>query len=76
MTKIGAGWKKLDKNNNPFISWEIDEAIQPLVIDKGKKLNSYPVKEKKTEKSPDFTLELFCPKKQDENNEQIDDLFN
>lgn len=65
MTTIGAGWKKKDKNGNPYISWEIDEALLPLTIDKGKKLNSYPVKEKSSEKSPDFRLELYVPKKQD-----------
>ncbi len=77
MTTIGAGWKKKDKNNNPYISWVIDEAIQPLVINRGKMLNAYPVKEKKNENSPDFRLELFCPKKQEEQtDENIDDLFN
>lgn len=75
MTTIGAGWKKYDKNNNPYISWELDEAILPLTIDKGKKLNSYPVKEKKSENSPDFRLELFVPKKKEENTQTSDDTI-
>ena len=62
MTTIGAGWKKTDKNNSPYISWEIDEALFPLTIDKGKRLASFPVKEKKSENSPDFRLDLFVPK--------------
>lgn len=74
MTIIGAGWKKKDKNDNPFISWSIDEALLPLTIDKGKKLASHPIKEKKSENSPDFTLEMYVPKKQD-TAEEIEDLF-
>lgn len=74
MTTIGAGWKKKDKNDNPFISWSIDEALLPLTIDKDKKLASYPIKEKKNENSPDFRLDMYIPKKQDAA-EEIEDLF-
>jgi uncharacterized protein (DUF736 family) len=65
MTTIGAGWKKTDKNNSPYISWEIDEALFPLTIDKGKRLAAFPVKEKKSENSPDFRLDLYIPKDKD-----------
>lgn len=75
MTTIGAGWKRKDKNNDPFISWEIDEALLPLTIDKGKKLNSYPVKEKKSEKSPDFRLEMFVPKNQNTTNSDDEEML-
>ena len=70
MTTCGAGWKKIDKNGNPYISWEIDEALQPLTIDKNKRLAAYPVKEKKSEKSPDFRLDIFVAdeKKENKNN--------
>ncbi len=62
MTTIGAGWKKTDKNNVPYISWAIDEALMPLTIDKTKKIAAFPVKEKRTKNSPDFILDLFIPK--------------
>lgn len=76
MTTIGAGWKKKDKNENPYISWEIDEALLPLTIDKGKRLAAFPVKEKNTEKSPDFRLDLFVPKEKAEGTpETSDEIF-
>ena len=76
MTTIGAGWKKKDKNENPYISWEIDEALLPLTIDKNKRLAAFPVKEKKTENSPDFRLDLFVPKEKQENQvETSEELF-
>lgn len=74
MTTIGAGWKKTDKNNSPYISWEVDEALLPLTIDKGKRLASFPVKEKKSENSPDFRLDLFVPKDK-EGNANPDEVF-
>ena len=73
MTTIGAGWKKMDKNNDPYISWEVDEALLPLTIDKGKRLASFPVKEKKSDNSPDFRLDLFVPK--DKENTTNDEVF-
>lgn len=74
MTTVGAGWKKKDKNNSPFISWTIDEALLPLTIDKGKRLAAFPVKEKKNENSPDFILDLFVPKEKQENDDVPDFL--
>lgn len=66
MTTIGAGWKKKDKNDSPYISFSIDKPLLPLVFDEHKMIAAYPVKEKKTENSPDFRLDLFVPeKKQD-----------
>lgn len=74
MTACGAGWKKKDKNDNPYISWSIDEALLPLTIDKGKRLAAYPVKEKKTENSPDFILDIFVPKEQKETTPQDEEF--
>jgi uncharacterized protein (DUF736 family) len=75
MTTIGAGWKKRDENDNPYISCSADEALLPLTIDKNKRLALYPIKEKKTENSPDFILDLFVPKKKEENNQTSDDTI-
>lgn len=69
MSTIGAGWKKKDKNDNPYISVSLDEALLPLQIDSNKRLALYPVKEKKSDKSPDFRVDLYIPKEQTEENE-------
>ncbi len=64
MTTIGAGWKKRDKNDNPYISFALDKTLLPITIDKTKMISAYPVKEKKTENSPDFRLDIFIPERQ------------
>lgn len=61
MTTIGAGWKKQDKNGNPYISFAVDKALLPLTLDSTKLISAYPVKEKQTDKSPDFRLDIFIP---------------
>lgn len=64
MSTIGAGWKEKDKNGNPFIKWSIDKALLPLTIDSTKRLAAFPVKDKKSDKSPDFILNLYIPEEQ------------
>lgn len=72
MSTVGAGWKKQDKNGNPYISASIDEALLPLTIDSNKRLALYPIKDKKSDKSPDFRIDLYVPKEKEENsNEEI-----
>lgn len=66
MTTFGAGWKKQDKNGNPYISFAIDKALLPLTIDDKKMIAAYPVKEKKSENSPDFRLDIFIPESNSE----------
>lgn len=61
MTTIGAGWKKTDRNGNPYISFTVDKALLPLTLDSTKLISAYPVKEKQSDKSPDFRLDLFIP---------------
>lgn len=70
MTTIGAAWKKKDKNENPYISCSIDEALMPLTLDNTKRLSLYPVKDKKSENSPDFRLDLYVPKNQTESSDE------
>lgn len=74
MTTFGAGWKKQDKNGNPYISFSIDKALLPLTIDDKKMIAAYPVKEKKDENSPDFRLDIFIPKNNKENNIKDEDF--
>ncbi len=71
MTTCGAGWKKKDKNGNSYISFSIDKALLPFIIDDKKMLMAYPVKEKKSENSPDFRLDVFCPEKQTQDNNDL-----
>lgn len=71
MSTIGAGWKEKDKNGNSFIKWSIDKALLPLTIDSTKRLAAFPVKEKKSEKSPDFILNLYVPEEQKEETEDF-----
>lgn len=61
MTVIGAGWKKRDKNDKPYISVAIDKELLPLTIDETKRLSLFPVNEKKNEKEPDFRVVMFIP---------------
>lgn len=66
MTRIGAGWLKPDKNNEFFISVKLDEAILPLTITNGKMLTITPNKTKQEENHPDYYVEIFVPKKKEE----------
>lgn len=77
MTRCGAGWKKKDKNDNPYISFSIDKPLLPFTIDEKKMIAAYPVKDKKTENSPDFWLDVFIPEKQieDKYKENIDEFI-
>jgi len=66
MTRIGAGWLKEDKNHETYISWVVDEEIQPLTITPDKRLISKPNKNKTNDdKQPDYYLELWKPKPKD-----------
>lgn len=71
MSTIGAGWKEKDKNGNPFIKWSIDKALLPLTIDNTKRLAAFPVKDKKSDKSPDFILNMYVPEEQKEETEDF-----
>ncbi len=75
MTTCGAGWKKKDKNGNPYISFSIDEPLFPLVLDEKKRLAAYPVKEKKSEKSPDFILDIYTPKEKPSESQNEDEVW-
>lgn len=72
MSTCGAGWKKTDKNGKPYISFNIDKAFLPLTIDNTKRLAAFPVKEKKTDNSPDFILDLFVPEEKQNENDDVD----
>ena len=71
MTTIGAAWKKRDKNNEPYLSCEIDKALLPLTIDETKRLAFFPVKEKRSDKSPDFRIDLYIPENDKEEPKEI-----
>ncbi len=75
MTTIGAGWKKTDKNNKPYISVSIDKALLPLTIDEKKKISIFPIAEKDNEKGPDYRVVLFVPETQTQDEEVKDDYF-
>ena len=77
MSTCGAGWGKTDKNGKPYISFNIDKAFLPLTIDNTKRLAAFPVKEKKTENSPDFILDLFVleEKQQDNTADDVSDFL-
>ena len=64
MTTIGAGWKKTDKNNKPYISVSIDKALLPLTIDENKRLSIFPIAEKENDKAPDSRVVLFITETQ------------
>lgn len=66
MTTIGAGWKKKDKNDKSYISISIDEELLPLTIDANKRISIFPVKDKTSDKSPDFRIVLFKPSEQNQ----------
>ena len=65
MTTIGAGWKKQDKNNKPYISISIDRELLPLAITENKKISIFPITEKPNEKSPDFRVVMFMPEEKE-----------
>ena len=66
MTVIGAGWKKQDKNNKPYISISIDRELLPLTFTDNKKISIFPIAEKPNEKSPDFRVVMFMPEEKEE----------
>ncbi len=69
MTTIGAGWKKKDKKSNPYYSFSIDKALQPLTIDNTKRLCAYSIAYapgEKKENSPDLRLDMFVVEPQNE----------
>lgn len=72
MTTVGAAWKRLDKNSNKFISVTLDKALLPLTIDNTKRLALFPVKEKPSDKSPDFRVDLYVPEEKEENEPKTD----
>lgn len=61
MTTIGAAWVKTDKNNLTYISLTLDKALLPLTIDNTRRIALFPVKEKASDKSPDFKVDLYIP---------------
>ena len=73
MTRIGAGWLKIDKNNEHYISTQIDEAILPLTITPDKVLIIKPNKNKEDDKHPDYYLELYKPKKKEDKVKEKED---
>lgn len=75
MTTIGAGWKKTDKNNKPYISISIDKALLPLTIDEKKRLSVFPVADKENENGPDYRVVLYIPESQTQGEDKEDDLF-
>lgn len=48
---IGAGWKKVDKNNDTYLSIQIDIPLLGQL-----RLLLYPNKNKKSENSPDYEV--------------------
>lgn len=77
MATIGAGWKKRDKNDKPYISVSIDKALLPLTIDDTKWISLFPVSEKETENSPDFRVVMFLPEETNkkDNNDTKSDIW-
>ena len=75
MTTIGAGWKKVDKNNKPYISISIDKALLPLTIDEKKRISIFPIAEKDNDQAPDYRVVLFIPEDKAQGEEKEEDLF-
>lgn len=75
MTTIGAGWKKTDKNNKPYISISIDKALLPLTIDEKKRISIFPIAEKDNDQAPDYRVVLFIPEDKAQGEEKEEDLF-
>ena len=75
MTTIGAGWKKTDKNNKPYISISIDKALLPLTIDEKKKISIFPIEDKENEKAPNYRVVLFVPETTTQEEDVKEDFF-
>lgn len=75
MTTIGAGWKKVDKNQKPYISISIDKALLPLTIDEKKRISIFPIAEKDNDQAPDYRVVLFIPEDKAQGEEKEEDLF-
>ena len=75
MTTIGAGWKKTDKNNKPYISVSIDKALLPLTIDEKKKIAIFPIEDKENEKAPNYRVVLFVPETTVQEEDVKEDFF-
>lgn len=63
MTRIGAGWLKTREDGKQYISLTFDKEILPFAVTENRKINLWEIpQEKKTsEKSPDFTIDVFVP---------------
>ena len=75
MTTIGAGWKKVDKNQKPYISISIDKALLPLTIDEKKRISIFPIAEKDNDQAPDYRVVLFIPEDKAQGEEKEEELF-
>ena len=75
MTTIGAGWKKVDKNQKPYISISIDKALLPLTIDEKKRISVFPIADKENENGPDYRVVLYIPETQGQAEDKEEDLF-
>jgi uncharacterized protein (DUF736 family) len=63
MTKIGAAWLVTKEDGKQFISLSFDKEILPFAVTENRKINLWEIpQEKKTsDKSPDFTIDIFIP---------------
>ena len=63
MTRIGAAWLVTKEDGKQFISLSFDKEILPFAITENRKINLWEIpQEKKTsEKSPDYTIDVFIP---------------
>ena len=63
MTRIGAAWLVTKEDGKQFISLSFDKEILPFAVTENRKINLWEIpQEKKTsEKSPDFTIDVFVP---------------
>ena len=63
MTRIGSAWQKVTQTGKGFIPLSFDEEILPLTIEKGKNyvLWEIPQDKKTSDKSPDYTIDVFIP---------------
>ena len=75
MTTIGAGWKKVDKNQKPYISISIDKALLPLTIDEKKRISIFPIEDKDNDQAPNYRVVLFIPEDKTQGEEKEEELF-
>ena len=75
MTTIGAGWLKQDKNENMFISTKFDEAILPFTVTAEKMLVIRPNKGKQEPNQPDYYIDIFVPKRQEQSQPKTNSGF-